>query len=281
MNPEDDALTDAAVAAAEATLPIYVVAESPDGQVLSHDNGYPDDDTAVWLAASTADRADTTMGDLYAQYGDDLIAYAEPEEYRPPVAAALTEPERQSGIGAAFDALRVPPVTAGMTAEQVAAATADRVAERLRHPSAHLPDGPTEDDMHHIADRIRERQPITAAMAADAIDYIEAFLDEAEDLLGITAALNGPGVIPRPVQRMAVGENPAAQQQVIDAFEAHYRDDVDEMIEDVLGPRPDPDTPDHDAEAWDALADEARLWHAHRLASKAAVAAALRATTPT
>jgi hypothetical protein len=240
MTMPDDALDAAALDDARSTLPIYVVADSPDGQVLSHSGDYPDDDTPVWMADSGSDTDTTTMGDLYAQYGDDLIAYAEPEEQA--VAAALDPPATGGGIGAVIDGLRRPtPVV------PVVAALAD------------------------------DHQPVTAAMAASALDQIEAFLDEAEDLLGITAALNGPGIIPRPVQRMAVGENPDAQAQVVAAFEANYVDDVDEFVEDVLGPRPDPDTPEHDQEAWDALNREARLWHARRLAARP-VAASLGRT---
>lgn len=314
-----DPLADAVVDDARSTLPIYVVADSPDGQVLSHSGDYPEDDTLVWLAKGGSDDQARPMGDLYAEYGDDLVAYADPEEVNvvaalydagtakiaealiaegltaatidgTPVTAAQDAPERtadgevvirpdappdpklalSTAAQEALNAIPGPRSDAEARGDDAAVAAWDRYAEALRSGKtpaearkAGWPDG---DAPAAITAAVADQRAVTAALGNAAMDTLEAFLTDAEDRLGITAALNGPGVIPRPVQRKAVGENPDAQAQVVAAFEANYRDDVTEFIEDVLGPRPDPDTPEHDAEAWDALAREARLWHARRLA---------------
>lgn len=383
-SPDLDA---AALDAARSTLPIYVVAESPDGKVLSHSGDYPEDDTKVWVEGADPTSA-VPMGDLYAEFGNDLIAYAEPEKLDA-VAAALDDGGSGSGgapasttptseVAAEYERLAAEGIA---TREQIAAAVGvtaaqdapertadgevvinpdapsdpklalsedvqqalneiparrtkaeadgdtaevealDRYAEALRagkspadaraeawatsdavtaalgdFREALVADGLDPDVADRlIADGLRPGpDAVTAAVCApgdiargnpadvlgdphEALDRLESFLSTAEDVLGITAALNGPGVIARPTVRKAVGGNEEAQAEVVAAFEANYRDDVDEFVEDVLGPRPDPDTPEHDQEAWDDLAAEARLWHARRMA----VAAALRQTART
>lgn len=426
---DDDILSEA-----RATLPIYVVADSPDGDVLSNRAGFPDDDTPVWIDGKGSPESPTPLGDLYAQYGDDLIAYADPEPLAVTAVTAAADAPKRTADGEVVvnpDApsdpkLQLDPLTQGLLADipdRIKAAEAkgdtaevaalERYADALRAgksaddaraeawpneaaapakapaapapakapapvaasldpdaPSAadalvdaivaattqacgtvtaslalavdepavdeaaaaaerqaiidyavangwteaqaidmvttgivRTPDGtlfgvvlPDGVDHATLPDDVREmldfeaqqlaaaeaqHEPgVTAAMVDSALSEVEAFLTAVEDKLGITAAINGPGIIPRPVQRMAVGENPQAQAQVLAAFEANYRDDVTEFVEDVLGPRPPDDTPEHDADAWDDLAAEARLWHAQRtghaiaasLAAKAAAA---------
>lgn len=343
-----------AIDAARSTLPIFVVAESPDGNVLSLHGGYPDDDTPVWVDGRGGPAKTVPMGDLYAEYGNDLIAYAEPEKLDAAVAAAMAEEPKRTADGEVVinpdappdpklqlspdvqDALNAIPQRRskaeadGDTAEVEAL---DRYAEALRA-------GKSPDEAHDIgwpkaeakpvtaaivsgaaniatfrealiadgldadvADRLIAngtlhipQEPVTAAVCApgdiargnpadvlgdphEALDRLEAFLSQAEDMLGITAALNGPGILPRPTVRKAVGGNEEAQAEAVAAFEANYLDDVDEFVENVLGPRPDPDTPEHDQEAWDALAAEARLWHARRMAVAASLRQSAR-TTP-
>lgn len=400
---------------ARATLPIYVVADSPDGDVLSNRAGFPDDDTPVWIDGKGGPESATPLGDLYAEYGDDLIAYADPEPVavtaatdapkrtadgevvinpdappdpklqldartqglladipdrikaaeakgdtaevaaleryadalragksaddaraeawpadgaapaKAPVAASL-DPDAPSAADALVDAIVAATTQAcgtvtaslALAVDEPAADEAAAAAERqaiidyavangwteaqaidmvttgiVRTPDGTLfgvvlPDGVDHatlpDDVREMLDFEAEQlaaaeaqhEPgVTAAMVDSALSEVEAFLTAVEDKLGITAAINGPGIIPRPVQRMAVGENPQAQAQVLAAFEANYRDDVTEFVEDVLGPRPPDDTPEHDADAWDDLAAEARLWHAQRTGH--AIAAALAA----
>lgn len=387
--PDLDALDDAAVDDARSSLTVYLVADSPDGAVLSHRAGYPDDDTPVWIEGHGSDDSPTPMGDLYAQYGDGLIAYAEPEERAvtaapdpkrtadgevvinpdaPPDPKLALSPAQQEALAAIparvqaaeakgdtdevaaleryADALRAgrsideardagwpakPAVAAALAAPEVVGAITASLALAVDDPTAdteserqaliayavengwtqeqatemvdtgviRTPDGtlfsvvrPADADRTGLPDDVIEMldyedqrlaaedaaAPIPTPLNADgtvgtpidptvierAFENIEGLLGMAEDKLGITAAINGPGIIPRPTMRMAAGDNPDAQAQVLAAFEANYRDDVTEFVEDVIGPRPDPDTPEHDAEAWDAVAAEARLWHAQQ-----------------
>lgn len=299
--PELDPLGDDALSAARSTLPIYVVADSPDGQVLSHSGDYPEDDTQVWLADGGSDAETRPMGDLYAEYGDDLVAYAEPEEFS--VAAALYDtgvmtreqvademgvtaaqgaPERTADGEVVINPDAPPdPKLALSTATQDAlnAIPARRAkaeadgdtaeVEALDRYAAALMAGKTEAEARK-AGWPADARPVTAALGNAAMDTIEAFLDEAERVVApaVVAALGpytGPPVpIPPVTQRMAVGGNEDAQGDVVEAFEAHYRPDLAEFIDTVLGARPPDDTPEHDAVAWDALAAEARLWHAKR-----------------
>lgn len=405
--PAIDPIDEAAVDAARSTLPIYVVADSPDGDVLSNRGGYPDDDTPVWVDGKGDPEAPTPFGDLYAQYGDDLIAYAEPEER---AVTAATDPPKRTADGEVVinpDAPPDPKLQLSADAQRLLAAVPERVkaaeakgdtdevaaleryADALRSgrtedeakaagwpakdavaatldtsaaPAAHAlgavtaslalavdeppadeaaaqaerdalidyavengwtreqaiemvttgvvrtPDGSLytvvlspDADRSALPDDAREMlafedqaiaatevpaplnadgsaaPPITDADIEQAFANVEALIAVAEDKLGITAAINGPGIVPRPVQRMAAGNNPDAQAKVLAAFEANYRDDVDEFVEDVLGPRPDPDTPEHDAEAWDAVAAEARLWHAQQTGRNVTAAMQARA----
>lgn len=350
--------------AARTTLPIFVVADSPDGKVLSNRDGYPDDDTPVWLEGRGGPAEAVPMGDLYAEYGNDLVAYAEPEKVGDAVAAAMAEEPKRTADGEVVinpDAppdpkLQLPEATRKLldsAAKKRAAAEAKgdtAKVEALDRYTEALLAGKSDAEAYDIgwpktapaaapeakpgvtaaivsgADAIAEfrealiadgldaetadrliangtlaipQDGVTAAVCAPgdiirpgdnpadvlgdphkALDRLEAFLSDAEDRLGITAALNGPGIIPRPTVRKAVGGNPDAQAEVVQAFEANYRDDLTEFIEDVLGPRPDPDTPEHDQEAWDDLAAEARLWHARRMGVAASLRQSARNTTP-
>lgn len=420
---------------ARASLPTYIVADSPDGDVLSHEGGYPGDDTKVWLAKGGSDDDTTTMGDLYAEYGDDLIAYAEPEEAGVTASLAATEagsartldddgfpagppvdvaevltviadraglppealgvdklaPIVDEGNGMASTSLPGSPLAdsyrdaslADLTPEEQAAfgqVKADRQVAELVAAAVHDPTDenmeaavaalegaadewltakqdngepvtasmvmeeligdanglstlkgwdltPTEPSTPGYAapppgfptaestiarfeqglisseqrdqllaplipiDTARPRigeatgepmtevsslpgldvsvtvEPgITAAMGHEAIDRLEGFLTLAEDKLGITAAMHGPGIISRQTARMAVGENAEAQAEVVAAFEANYVQDQNEFVTTVLGPPPAPNA-DHDEAAYEALAREARLWHARHTAS--------------
>lgn len=352
MSTSNDQISEAAIDAARATLPIYVVADSPDGDVLSREPGYPGDDTKVWLAKGGSDDDPTTIGDLYAEYGDDLIAYAEPEEYGMAASLAATQAgaarpvvlPSPAEVAAAANAAGFVGDTLDPIEVQIEQARVDKVADAavtaaigapteanidtaltaltaqaqvygyvdppMGYPSAaetlgrfeqglisaakandllaplvpmdmsrpHWHPG-TGEQMTEVDDlgfgvAVNVVPGITAALGHEAIDRTEDLLTLAEDKLGITAAMRGTGVIPRQVQRMAVGENPDAQAEVVAAFEANYVDDVNEFIETVLGPPPAPNA-DHDEDAYQAIVREARIWHAHQTAG--AVTASLEA----
>lgn len=369
---DTDPLTDAAVDAARSTLPIYVVADSPDGKVLSNRGGYPDDDTPVWLAGKGGPAEARPMADLYAEYGDDLVAYAEPEEINvaaalhaagtvtrgqvaaemglseaddlairkaawesgaidpaafmdnlnllpaalrdqaladlraegiDPLAYAVTAaqdaPERTADgevvinpdappdpklalpedVQEALNAIPGPRSDAEARGDDAAVAAYDRYAEALRSgktpAEARKVGWPDGDTPAAVTAAVDDQRAVTAALGNAAMDTIEAFLDEAEEMIaGAVVAALGPHEgpltpLPAATQRMAVGENPDAQDDVIEAFEANYMPDVNRFVATVLGPRPPDGTPDHDADAWDALAKEARLWHARRVAEAA------------
>ena len=235
---------DETVALAQSTMPVFVVAESPDGQVLSYDSGYPDDDTKVWKA-SGGDH--TTLGELYAEYGDDLIAYAEPEPRS--VAASLDETELAVSDGGVLPP--VPETSYAPDATPIPADLADDTADAV--------------------------DPETVAAAAQYLDEIETFLDVAEVALTEAAVTAGLDTIPHQqvsltTMRKAVGGNPTAQADIVKVFEsAASEPDVDRFITVTLGSRPAPDA-NHDEEAWDATAKEARVWHA----KNRAVVASLR-----
>lgn len=66
------------------TLPVFVVAETPKGKLLSHDKDLPDDSTMAWLESENADQA-KSLSDWASEFEhpSDVSTYVEPPPYDP------------------------------------------------------------------------------------------------------------------------------------------------------------------------------------------------------
>lgn len=252
MDPIEDIMIDDLVSTARSRLPIYVVADSPEGPVLSFSDTYPDDDTMVWMQKSGSPDSQVPLSDVYAQYGDDVIAYAEPEPVA--VTAAVNDPDNTMD-------------TDGDNADDMG----DSVDNSMDNDS----DNPDDIDPDADVDDVDANPPLDRAEVEEAFQVMEQFLDRTEQMVSIVAALRD-GALANETQRKAVGGNPDAQAEAVVAFETKYvpGGDVDTFVESVLGPRPGI-TPNHDADAWDAMATEARTWHTNRTATDSIVDVAL------
>ena len=212
-------------------LPVYVVAESPDGKILSHDDGYPTDDTQVWKQTIGSDDNPVPLGELYAEYGSDLIAYAEPEETS--VTASIGEP--------------LPILDSDDDVTPVAPET---VPEHVSDPA--------------------ETAAATAALEEieTFLDTAEAALDVAAVTAGLETVPHRTLLMS--TMRKAAGGNPEAQAEIVTVFERNNHPDLNTFIRNVVGERPAEDD-QHDEVAWDHVAAEARLWHAKQLAVTASM----------
>jgi len=212
-------------------LPVFVVAESPDGPVLSHDDGYPTDDTQVWKQTGGSDDKTVPLGDLYAEYGSDLIAYAEPEETS--VTAAIATP---------LPVLDTEDDTTPVTPETVPVDVSDPA------------------EIAAAVDALNDIEQF--------LDTAEAAMDMAAVTAGLDVIPHRTLLLS--TMRQAAGGNPQAQAEVVTVFEQNHHPDVNTFIRNVLGERP-PEDEQHDEIAWDHLVTEAKLWHAKRLAVTASL----------
>jgi len=95
-----------------ATAPVYVVADTPDGRLLSWASGTPDDTTMVWEDGEPDSEA-VPLAQVIAHYGANKVdLYLEPEPYQPGVTAAAGKRKVKSaadevgdGIGGGLDEL--------------------------------------------------------------------------------------------------------------------------------------------------------------------------------
>ena len=251
-----DVITDTVLTEAREALPSWVVADTPDGPVITRTNEPPSDDTVAWVA-SEGEQTAVRLADITARFGiENVLLYLEPEPWDLAVGAPVQPEDDDTVAEDRRDPIRRPTntgVTAGLNDDgqivwengPIAALIEQRATEAVAVLAAEV-------------ERVQQRFARVAAAGPAAVAPAE--VDETLRSMMFDA----PDASITNTMTAAVLGNPEAQQALVAVWKAAYQPgmDRDTLISATLPERPE--GPIAAVEVWDAVVHEADMWLANQ-----------------